>query len=135
MTTTPSPRYLGGYAISGQEPVLLYEEPADARPSLAASIGDVVADFKVRKAARDAELAAQRAKLVADSLIWCATVPTREQVRDGWVSQLQAAEAELLSLDATQRWGRWTQDQYAEVCRPARERASQARMVLLEIGL
>lgn len=129
----PSPRYLGGYAIAGQEPVLLYEEPADARPSLAASIGVVVAEFQARKAARNAELAAQRAQTLADSLIWCATVPTREQVRDGWLSQLDSAERELLRLDRDRQTGRWTELEFARVCRSARMRRAEAMQALREI--
>lgn len=121
---------MDGYCIAGQQPVFPGRQPVD----MAAEIDFIAAAVKAGRAKREAELAAQRAALVAESLILFATVKTRDQVRGGWEGQLLSAQRELDRLDNTQRWGRWTQAEFDHVCAPARQRYAEALRALAELA-
>jgi hypothetical protein len=116
---------MNGYAISGQPPVLL-PVPVDSF----ACLGDIVARVKAERADKQAaEAAEQRARNAVHI-----KAPTRAERIASLRGDMASARRELADLDNTQRWGRWTQDEFARKCAPAGATINLCAALLAQMG-
>jgi hypothetical protein len=113
---------MDGICIYGQPPVL-------SRPADPFGLGDIVARVKAeRRAANERWLAEHNARVAP--LI---KAPTREERAAELRSTIYVADAALADLDNTQRWGRWTAEQYAAKCEPHRAAKAMAMALLADL--
>jgi hypothetical protein len=113
--------YVGGYCVAGQPPVRVY------RPMVAVdTFGEILAR---RRLEREAEAAEQRARNAVHI-----KAPTRSERIAALRGDIASARRELADLDNTQRWGRWTQDEFIRKCAPAGATINLCAALLAKMG-
>lgn len=116
---------MNGYAISGQPPVLL-PVPGDSF----ACLGDIVARVKAERADKQA---AEAADIRARNAVHI-KAPTRSERISELQQALARARHELADLNSTQRWGRWTQEQFIAKCAAPAATANLCMALLAQMG-
>ena len=115
---------MNGYCIAGEQPVLM--PPVDSF----ACLGDIVARVKADRAAKAAAEAAEHRARAAVHI----KAPTRAERIAALRGDMARAERELADLDNTQRWGRWTQDEFARKRAPAAATIQLCAALLAQMG-
>ncbi len=116
---------MNGYCIHGQPPVLM---PPPADPF---GLGDIIERVRAERRAANERAAALDAERNAPAI----KAPTREERIAELQQVLARAEHSLLSLEHTQTWGRWTQEEFARKCAADRAARAEARALLADMGV
>jgi hypothetical protein len=98
--------YVGGYCIADQAPVRVYRQMVAVD-----TFGQIL---ERRRLEREAEAAERRARDAVHI-----KAPTRAERIAALRGDIACAERELADLDNTQRWGRWTQEEFTRKRAPA----------------
>lgn len=98
--------YVGGYCISDQAPVRVYRQMIAVD-----TFGQIL---EQRRLEREAEAAERRTRAAVRI-----KAPTRDERIASLRCDMARAQRELADLDNTQRWGRWTQEEFTRKCAPA----------------
>jgi hypothetical protein len=121
---------MNGYCISGQPPVLM--PPPSGNPGWDAWVARC-AEARARKAAADGEHAERIAHLYGYGPT-AIKAPTRAERIASLRSDMARARRELADLDNTQRWGRWTQEQFIAKCAAPAATANLCMALLAQMG-
>ena len=113
--------YVGVYCIADQAPVRVYREMVAVD-----TFGEIL---ERRRLEREAEAAEQRARNAVHI-----KAPTRAERIASLRGDIARARRELADLDNTQRWGRWTQDEFARKCAPAGATINLCAALLAQMG-